>query len=237
MKFTFVTLFDSLIRDYFTDSILFRAIKADLFEVSYLSPRDFARDKHHKVDDYQAGGGAGLLMKPEPLSLALESIKKSDQEAYFIFVAPAAKPFKQVDAKRLANQKHIVLVSGRYEGIDERIIESYADEIFSIGDFILTGGELPSLCICDAISRNIPGVLGNEASLEIESFEEALLEAPAFTKPNIFNKSSIIKEYLKGNHSKISALKKDLSVLKTQYFRPDLYKKVKTNNKFQGKKR
>ncbi len=237
MTFTFVTLFDTLVKDYFADSILSRAIKADLLSIAYLNPRDFAKDRHHKVDAYQAGGGAGLLMKPAPLSLALESIKARDRDAYFIFVAPAGKPFKQVDAKRLATKKHIVLVSGRYEGIDERVIERYADELFSIGDFILTGGELASLCICDAVSRNIPGVLGNEASLEIESFENALLEAPAFTKPNIFKKSPIIKEYLKGNHSKISALKKDLSVLKTKYFRPDLYKKVKTNNKFQGNKR
>ncbi len=176
-------------------------------------------------------------MKAPPMAKALDEIKDKDPEAYFIFVAPAGKPFKQVDARRLSHKKHVVLVSGRYEGIDERIIESYADEMFSIGDFILTGGELPSLCICDAIVRNIPGVLGNDASLDVESYENALLEAPAFTKPNIFNKSGIIKEYLKGNHSKISALKKDLAVLKTQYFRPDLYKKVKTNNKFQGKKR
>jgi len=237
MKFTFVTLFDSLIKDYFNDSILSRAIKADLMSVHYLNPRGFTTDKHQKVDDYQAGGGAGLLMKAQPLSLALESIKQEDESAYFIFVAPAGKPFKQIDAKRLAEKKHVVFVSGRYEGIDERVVEKYADELFSIGDFILTGGELPSLCICDAISRNITGVLGNEASLEVESFENALLEAPAFTKPNIFNKSPIIKEYLKGNHSKISALKKDLSVLKTKFFRPDLYKKIKTNNKFQGNKR
>ncbi len=237
MKFTFVTLFDSLIKDYFNDSILSRAIKADLMSVSYVNPRKFATDKHQKVDDYQAGGGAGLLMKAAPLSQALDAIKQEDDNAYFIFVAPAGKPFRQVDAKRLASKKHVVLVSGRYEGIDERVVEKYADELFSIGDFILTGGELPSLCICDAISRNITGVLGNEASLEVESFENALLEAPAFTKPNIFNKSPIIKEYLKGNHSKITALKKDLSVLKTKYFRPDLYKKVKTNNKFQGNKR
>ncbi len=237
MKFTFVTLFETLIKDYFNDSILARAIKADLFSISFINPRDFAIDKHQKVDDYQAGGGAGLLMKAGPLSLALDAIKEEESDAYFIFVAPAGKPFKQADAKRLAGKKHIVLVSGRYEGIDERVVEKYADELFSIGDFILTGGELPSLCICDAVSRNIPAVLGNEASLEVESFEDALLEAPAFTKPNIFNKSPIIKEYLKGNHSKISALKKDLSVLKTKYFRPDLYKKVKTNNKFQGNKR
>ena len=236
MKFTFVTLFDSLIKDYFNDSILSRAIKADLMSVAYVNPRDFASDKHQKVDAYQAGGGAGLLMKAEPLFKALDSLKEEDEDIYFIFVAPAGKPFKQIDAKRLSKKRHIVLVSGRYEGIDERVVEMYADEMFSIGDFILTGGELPSLCICDAISRNIKGVLGNEASLEVESFENALLEAPAFTKPTIFNNSPIIKEYLKGNHSKITALKRDLSVLKTKFFRPDLYKKIKTNNKFQGKK-
>ena len=220
---------------YFSDSILARALKSGHFEVAFVNPRDFATDKHQKVDDYQAGGGAGLLMKTEPLSRALESIKSNNKEAYIIFVSPSGKTFKQVDAKRLADKKEIVLVSGRYEGVDERIVERYVDEIFSIGDFILTGGELPSLCICDAIARNIPGVLGNEASLEGESFESSLLEAPGFTKPTNFKNSFIIKEYLKGNHSKISALKKELSTLKTQYFRPDLYKKVKMNNKFQGK--
>ncbi len=237
MRFTFVTLFESLIKEYFHDSILSRAIKKDLISVDFVNPRDFSKHKHKKVDDYQAGGGAGLLMGALPLAAALDNIQADDPEAYMIFLTPAAKPFQQVDARRLCVKKHIVFVSGRYEGIDERVIEIYADEVFSIGDFILTGGELPSLCLCDAISRNIEGVLGNESSLEVESYENALLEAPAFTKPNIFNKSSIIKEYLKGNHSKISALKKELSVLKTQYFRPDLYKKVKMNNKFQGKKR
>jgi tRNA (guanine37-N1)-methyltransferase len=229
MRFTFVSLFESLIRPYFDDSILSRAISSKLFDIDFVNPRDFATDKHKKVDDYQAGGGAGLLLKPDVLDRALESIRAKDSEAYYIFVTPVAKTFKQVDAKRLAKKEHIVLVSGRYEGIDERIVEKWADEVFSIGDFILTGGELPSLCICDAVCRNINGVLGNSGSLVVESFEESLLEAPSFTKPNIFEKNHITKEYLKGNHSKIHALKDILSVKKTKYFRPDLYKKVKTN--------
>jgi tRNA (guanine37-N1)-methyltransferase len=227
MRFTFVTLFENLVKYYFEDSILSRAIKEEKFSVEFINPRDFALDKHKKVDDYQAGGGAGLLLKPEPLSLALDSIKKSYPKAYFIFATPVGKPFRQIDAKRLVKKEHIVFVNGRYEGIDERIIEKYADELFSIGDFILTGGELPSLCMCDAISRNIPEVLGNADSLEVESFEKDLLEAPSFTKPNDFKGSFIIKEYLKGNHGNIHTLKNRLSACKTNFFRPDLYKKIK----------
>ena len=225
MRFTFVTLFENLIRNYFEDSILHRAILKELFEINFVNPRDFANDKHKKVDDYQIGGGAGLLLKYEPLSKALESIRNKDEKAYFIFPQPAGKPFKQIDSKRLAKKEHIVFVSGRYEGIDERVIEKYADELFSIGDFILTGGELPSLCMCDSICRNIEGVLGNANSLEEESFEMKLLEAPSFTKPNEIKKNFVIKEYLKGNHARIRALKKELAISKTKYFRPDLYAK------------
>jgi tRNA (guanine37-N1)-methyltransferase len=231
MRFTFVTLFENLVKYYFDESILSRALKDEKFSIDFINPREFAVDKHKKVDDYQAGGGAGLLLKPEPLSAALESIIHDDPNAYFIFASPAGKPFKQIDAKRLAKKEHIVFVNGRYEGIDERIIEKYADELFSIGDFILTGGELPSLCMCDAISRNIPDVLGNADSLEVESFENNLLEAPSFTKPNDFKGSFIIKEYLKGNHGNIHTLKNRLAACKTNYFRPDLFRKVKTKGK------
>jgi tRNA (guanine37-N1)-methyltransferase len=231
MKFTFVTLFETLVKHYFEDSILKRAISDKLIEIDFVNQRDFSKDKHKKVDDYQAGGGAGLLLKPEPLALCFESIKSRDKDAYFIFATPVGKPFKQVDAIRLCEKKHIVFVAGRYEGIDERIIEKYADELFSIGDFILTGGELPSLCMCDAICRNIPKVLGNVNSLDVESYEDNLLEAPAFTKPNLFQGSFITKEYLKGNHASIHTLKKSLSLCKTGYFRPDLYKKIKTKGK------
>jgi tRNA (guanine37-N1)-methyltransferase len=227
MRFTFVTLFENIVKHYFEDSILSRAIKDKLIGIDFVNPRDYATDKHKKVDDYQAGGGAGLLLKVEPLSLALDNIIEKSPKAYFIFATPAGKPFRQIDAKRLAKKEHIVFVNGRYEGIDERVIEKYADELLSIGDYILTGGELPSMTMSDAISRNIPKVLGNAESLEVESYENNLLEAPAFTKPNNFKNSEIIKEYLKGNHGNILTLKNRLSVCKTNYFRPDLFKKIK----------
>ncbi len=223
IKFTFVTLFKDLISPYFDDSILKRAIQNEKIKIEFKNPRDYAKNKHNKVDDYQAGGGAGLLMYPQPLCDLLDEIKKNDPNAHFIFPIPSAKKFIQLDAKRLAKKEHIVFVSGRYEGIDERVIEKYADEVFSIGDYVLTGGELPSLVMSDAISRNIEGVLGNSDSLNEESFEEGTLEAPSFTKPNIFRGSAIPSEFLKGNHAIICTLKKEMSGLKTKYFRPDLF--------------
>ncbi|MDQ7067204.1 MAG: tRNA (guanosine(37)-N1)-methyltransferase TrmD [Sulfurimonas sp.] len=225
MTFTFVTLFSNLIEGYFNDSILKRAIEKNIFEVKYLNPRDFSLNKHSKVDDTAVGGGAGMVMNPQPLFDALDSLKKEDENVYIVFLTPVAKPFVQNDAKRLSNKSHIAFVSGRYEGIDERVIEKYADEVFSIGDYILTGGELASLVICDAVSRNIDGVLGNSDSLTVESFESELLEAPSFSKPKNYEGLSVPSEYLKGNHSKIRSLKLALSECKTKFFRPDQLKK------------
>ena len=229
MKFTFVTLFSNLIEGYFQDSILKRAIEKNLLEINYINPRDFSTNKHHKVDDTAVGGGAGMVMNPQPLFDTLDTIKAEDEDAHIIFMTPVAKPFRQNDAKRLAKKSHIVFVSGRYEGIDERVIEQYADEVFSIGDYILTGGELASLVVCDAVSRNIEGVLGNSASLDVESFETSLLEAPSFSKPQNFRNFRVPSEYLKGNHSKIRELKLALSECKTKFFRPDELKKHATN--------
>jgi len=225
MTFTFVTLFSNLVEGYFNDSILKRAIEKNIFRVKYLNPRDFSLNKHSKVDDTAVGGGAGMVMNPQPLFDALDSLKKEDENVYIIFLTPVAKPFVQNDAKRLSNKSHIAFVSGRYEGIDERVIEKYADEVFSIGDYILTGGELASLVICDAVSRNIEGVLGNSDSLTVESFETPLLEAPSFSKPKLYEGLSVPSEYLKGNHSKIRSLKLAMSECKTKFFRPDQLKK------------
>jgi len=229
MRYTFVTLFPNIIHGYFSDSILHRAIKKGLLAIDFVNPRDFATNKHKKTDDTAAGGGAGMVMTPQPLYDALSHIKKESPDAHIIFLTPVAKQFVQNDAKRLAKtQEHIVFVSGRYEGIDERIIEIFADSVYSIGDYILTGGELPSLVLCDAISRNVDGVLGNSASLEEESFENALLEAPCFTKPKEFQNLTPPKEFLKGNHSKIRSLKFALSKSKTKYFRPEQYNYAKS---------
>ncbi len=221
MQFTFVTLFFNLVEGYFQDSILKRAIDKELISINALDPREFSTNKHHKVDDTAVGGGAGMVMNPQPLYDALDSLKVNDKNVHIVFMTPVAKPFTQNDAKRLAKKEHIAFVSGRYEGIDERVIESYADEVFSIGDYILTGGELASLVVCDAVSRNIQGVLGNSDSLSVESFETPLLEAPSFSKPKIFRNISVPSEYLKGNHSKIRSLKLELSECKTKYFRPE----------------
>ena len=231
MTFTFVTLFSNLIEGYFNDSILKRAMEKNLFSVKYLNPRDFSTNKHSKVDDTAFGGGAGMVMNPQPLFDALDSLKKEDENVHIVFMTPVAKPFVQNDAKRLAKKSHVAFVSGRYEGIDERVIEKYADEVFSIGDYILTGGELASLVVCDAVSRNIEGVLGNSASLEVESFETPLLEAPSFSKPKLYEALGVPSEYLKGNHSKIRSLKLALSESKTKFFRPQELKKHKATQK------
>jgi tRNA (guanine37-N1)-methyltransferase len=224
MKFTFVTLFPDLIKGYFTESILKRAIEDEKISIDFENPRDFTTDKHNRVDAPMIGGGAGMLMTPQPLMDTLNTIREKSPLAHVIFLSPVAKRFTQNDAKRLAKKEHVVFVSGRYEGIDERVIEAQADELFSIGDFILTGGELASMVVCDAISRNVSEVLGNADSLSVESFEEALLEAPSFTKPTIYENNEVVSEFLKGNHSKITDLKRGLALCKTKYFRPDLYK-------------
>ena len=231
MKYTFVTLFPHLIEGYFKDSILKRAIERNLLEINYLNPRDYSKNKHFKVDDTAVGGGAGMVMNPQPLFDALDDLKSKEKDIYTVFVTPVAKPFVQNDAKRLAKKSHIAFVSGRYEGIDERVIEKYADEVFSIGDYILTGGELASLVICDAVSRNIEEVLGNRQSLEVESFETPLLEAPSFSKPQNYEGLSVPSEYLKGNHSKIRSLKLALSEAKTKFFRPEQLVKHKVMQK------
>lgn len=223
MRFSFVTLFPDLISGYFKDSILSRAIEKDLLEIEYINPRDNSTDKWSKVDDTAVGGGAGMVMTPQPLFDTLKKLRTDD--VHIIFATPVGKPFNQNDAKRLAKKRHIAFVSGRYEGIDERVIETFADEVFSIGDYILTGGELPSLVMADAISRNVEGILGNQGSLDEESFEGFLLEAPAFARPPEYENMSAPSEYMKGNRAKISALKILLSECKTKYFRPDQLKK------------
>lgn len=231
MKFSFLTLFPSLIEGYFGDSILSRGIKNQLFEVEFINLRDFAQNPYGKVDEPQIGGGAGQVICADVLDRALQSFPK---EAYIIFLTPNAPQFCKQDSVRLARDfSHLVFVCGRYEGFDERSIEIWADEVFSIGDFILTGGELPALCLCDSIAREIDGVLGNCDSLQGESFENDLLEAPVFAKMiqkmQKFEEISPPLEYSKGNHSKIAGLKLNLSESKTKFHRPDLYQKWKNN--------
>ncbi len=227
MKFSFITIFPELIEPYFNGSIMGRARQNGLFELDFINPRDFSFNRHKKVDEYMLGGGAGLLMMADPLFGAI----KSAQPAHTIFLSPVGKKFSQNDAKRLAQKSHIALVCGRYEGFDERAIELCANEVFSLGDFVISGGELAAMMLADAVARNINGVLGNTQSLVGESFAEGLLEAPNFTKPDVFKKNSAISAFLKGNHAKICALKNLMALCKTRFFRPDLYQKLPTNLK------
>ena len=226
MKFSFVTLFPNIIKGYFSDSILKRAIEDGFISIDFTNPRDHTTNKHNKVDEPMIGGGAGMLMTPQPLFDTIKSIKNSSPDAYVIVATPVGKPFKQKDAKRLAEKEHLVFVSGRYEGMDERFIEEEADELFSVGDFILTGGELASMVMSDAIARNVKNVLGNSDSLTVESFESSALEAPSFSKPKIYNEITVPSELLKGNHGKISDLKNAMAKCKTKYFRPDMHKQL-----------
>jgi tRNA (guanine37-N1)-methyltransferase len=231
MKFSFVTVFKELVAPYFEASILKRAKDAGLLEFAFFTPRDYSEDRLRRTDDYAVGGGAGLVFTPAPMFALLSELRRSDKDAHIIFLTPAAKAFKSADAKRLSKKEHIVFVCGRYEGIDERVVEEFADEVFSIGDFVLTGGELAALVMCDAISRFTSGVLGNEESLDVESYEGSLLEAPSFAKPSNFEGLNSPSILLKGNHSKISDFKKAVSKIRTKYFRPDLYEKFLKGNK------
>lgn len=226
MKFNFITLFPNLVSPYFSDSILGKTTQKGIIEINYINPRNYTKQKHKKVDDYMIGGGAGLLMSAQPLFDAIDELG----DTHIIYLTPVGKKFNQNDAKRLANLSNITFICGRYEGIDERVIESKVNEVFCIGDFVLTGGELAAMSLCDAISRNIPGVLGNINSLDIESFESGILEAPSFTKPNIFDGLSVPSAFLKGNHSIIIALKNHMALCKTRFFRPDLYQLLNRQN-------
>jgi len=219
MNYIFVTLFPDLIKPYFNDSILKKALEKKLINIYFYNPRDFTKDKHKKVDDTIYGGGAGMLLTPQPLFDCLAKIKKDFTNPYFIFLTPAGKLYNQKDAIRLVKKETIVFVSGRYEGIDERVIEEFANEVIRIGNYILTGGELASLIMADSISRNLDGVLGNSESLETESFIEDLIEAPAFTKPKNFKNKKVPDTLASGNHQKIFEFNKKLSNLKTIYFK------------------
>ncbi|PAF43154.1 tRNA (guanosine(37)-N1)-methyltransferase TrmD [Helicobacter sp. 11S02596-1] len=237
MRFSFLSLFPSLITSYFEDSILKNAIEKNLIQIHTINFRDYANDRFQKADYPQIGGGAGQVLRPDLIDCAISEIANPK---HVIFLTPAGKPFCQADAIRLAKKEHIVFVCGRYEGFDERSIEMCADEVFCIGDFVLTGGELPALCLCDSISRQIAGVLGNPQSLIGESFESHLLEAPNFSRAmdleKKFQNFLPPSEYSKGNHSKIADLKNNLATLKTKYFRPDLYQKWKAIKRVHNEK-
>ncbi len=226
LHFSFLTLFPKLIAFYFEDSILKRALDKGVFTLQITDMRPFSPHKFQRADFALVGGGAGQILDPYMVENALKSVH--DHNTHVIFLTPSGKRFCQRDARRLATYKHLVLVCGRYDGFDERLIETYADEVLSIGDFVLTGGELASLCLCDSVVRQLEGTLGNAHSLEQESFEDDLLEAPNFARTPLLNVPGcahipVTSEYSKGNHGRIRILMRDLSMDRTQFHAPNFY--------------
>lgn len=223
MRLGFYSLFPELIYSYFNSSILGRALKDGKLDLEAINLRDFSNNVYKKVDSPQIGGGAGQVIDYDVLSRALEKVK-----SHIIFLSPVGKRFDSYDAMRLAQRDGLCFVCARYHGYDERALEEFADEVYSVGDFILMGGELAALCMAESILRFTPGMLGNEKSLRDESFERSLLEAPVFASERRGDRSGIPSDLLKGNHARIASLKQSLATLKTKYFRPDLFLKKGT---------
>lgn len=223
MKIDVLTLFPEFFDALKAYSIVGRALERGVFSFSAINIRDFSKDKHKRVDDYPFGGGPGMVMKPEPIYDALLSIKNED--SYVIYLSPQGNKYNQEMAKMLSNKKHIILLCGHYEGIDNRIIENCVDMELSIGDYVLTGGEIPAMVIVDSIVRLLPGVLSSEESYIDESHYNGLLEYPQYTRPREFNGLKVPDILLSGNHEKIDKWRKYQSLRNTYLKRPDLLKK------------
>ena len=228
MNFTFISLFPEIIRSALNESITKRAIEKSLISFETINPRDYLKPKE-RIDDKVYGGGPGMLLKSEPLMKAIDdATSKFDRsERKIIYLSPKGKPFTQVTAETLALEKNIIFICGRYEGIDQRIIDHYVDDEISIGDYVLSGGELPALVVFDAIARNIEGVLGDDASLEQESFSGGLLEYPQYTRPEKMKLGDVPEELLSGNHAVIEQWRKKQMLGITASRRKDLLEKIK----------
>lgn len=208
MRIDIITIFPHIFDSYFNESIISRAQKKESININIHDLRDFTSDKHRKVDDTPYGGGAGMVLKIEPISEAVESIKKDPSgkkmKTRTILFSAKGKRYTQAEARRLSEYDRLIMICGRYEGVDERVAEHVADEEISIGDFVLTGGELSAMVVADSVSRLVPGVLGNEESLKFESHsEEGYLEYPQYTKPEVFDGLKVPDVLLSGNHGEI----------------------------------
>ena len=227
MKFEVLTIFPKIIKAYISEGIIKKAIDKGIITVDVINIRDFATGKHKQVDDYPYGGGAGMVFKPEPIFRAIEYIKKDGRQRYIVLLSPSGNLFNQSIAKKYAYTiDNLVLISGRYEGVDERV-KILIDEEISIGEYILTGGELPALVIIDAVARLIPNVLGDKKSVEEESFSWGILEYPHYTRPEEFKGMKVPKVLLSGNHQKIKRWRRIEALRKTLRSRPDLINSIK----------
>ncbi len=223
MRFYVLTLFPDMIRDGFQTSITGRAVEKGILSLETVNIRDFSVNKHQRVDDYPYGGGAGMVMQAEPVYLAYESVaKKLTKKPRVLYMSPQGKVFHQRMAEELAREEELVFLCGHYEGIDERVLEEIVTDEVSIGDYVLTGGELPALVMMDAISRLLEGVLHNEESAEFDSFSDNLLEYPQYSRPQNWRGKEVPEILLSGHHLNVEKWRREQSLLRTRKRRPDL---------------
>jgi tRNA (guanine37-N1)-methyltransferase len=220
-----LTIFPGMVAGPIAESIIGKAIDRKLIDIRVTNIRDYAVGPHRTTDDRPFGGGSGMVMKPEPLVAAIGNVRENDSTARVILLSPQGRLFDQGVAFELSRLNHICLVCGRYEGVDERIRNHYVDDEISIGDYILTGGELPAMVIVDAVARLLPGVLGSNESLSEESFITGLLEYPHYTRPEIFGDHRVPDILLSGNHGAIRRWRRQQALIRTWQRRPDLLEK------------
>ncbi len=223
MRIDCLTLFPDMMKGVLDESIIGRATKAGILDIRYTNIRDFAENKHNRVDDTPYGGGMGMVMQAGPIYRAYQSlVEDGAPKPKVIYMSPQGRVFNQEIAKELAREEHLVFLCGHYEGVDERIIEEIVDEELSIGDYVLTGGEIPALTVIDAVSRMIPGVLPSEEAFSEESLYNGLLEYPQYTRPPEFLGREVPEVLLSGHHENIAKWRREQSVLRTLEKRPDL---------------
>ena len=225
MKINIITIFPDMFTAPFNHSSMKRAQEKKLLTIETVNPRDFAQDKHQMVDDYPFGGGAGMVLKPEPMFAAVESLKTSGKKRVLL-MCPSGQPFTQEKAKELAQYDELIFLCGHYEGFDARITDNLVDEAISIGDYVLTGGEIPAMVVIDAVARMLNGVLGSGESAIGDSFYNGLLEYPQYTRPREFRGMSVPEILLSGDHAKIKKWRHNESLKKTFLNRPDLLEKT-----------
>ena len=232
MHFYIMTLFPDMVMNGLNTSITGRAIEKGLLSIDAVNIRDYAYNKHNSVDDYPYGGGAGRLMQAEPVYQTYEAIcQKSGKRPRVVYLSPQGRTFCQTMAEEYAREEELVLLCGHYEGIDERVLEEIVTDYVSIGDYVLTGGELPAMIMVDAISRLVPGVLHNDVSAEFESFQDNLLEYPQYSRPEIWHEKQVPQVLLSGHHANIEAWRREQSIIRTAKNRPDLLEKANLTEK------
>lgn len=223
MRFDVITLFPDMILDYCSQSIIGRAIESQIIYINTVNPREYTEDKHKKVDDTPYGGGAGMVLMAQPYVDAYESVPKFEKTKT-IMLSPQGQPLNDKKVNELAQYEQLILLCGHYEGFDERIRDIIQPEEISIGDFVLTGGELPALCLIDSVSRKVDGTLGKIESAEDDSFSNGLLEYPHYTRPREYRGFKVPEVLLNGNHAEIEKYRYEQQIERTKSRRPDLYK-------------